>query len=326
MMWVLWGYMCVYVPRLLGYGLHALSLRRWLHWRNQRFIRRSAWVVSVCVLVLMLWATLLTPFTYRVKHATIETNSLPADLDSYTIVHISDLHLGTYDGSHKDYLQSVFEQVNELKPDLICFTGDLVSRMTSEAEPYCQLLTNLQARDGVLSVSGNHDYDDYTDWASSEEKEADRQALRLLMQKAGWKVLCNEWVEVRKGIVVAGEENYSEKDFLNYANLQQSIAHYPDSAMLIVMQHNPKQWDHEIVGKTNATLTLSGHTHAFQTIFNLFGLELSPARLRYRRWGGLYTVGEQHLYVNTGIGMVGVPMRMGATPEITVIQLTRKKS
>ena len=81
------------------------------------------------------------------------------------------------------------------------------------------------------------------------------------------------------------------------------------------------QWREQIVGQTDIDLMLAGHTHAMQMMVTLFGQKYSPASWRYREWGGLYSQGNQHLYVNIGIGMVGVPMRIGATPEITVIQL-----
>ena len=89
----------------------------------------------------------------------------------------------------------------------------------------------------------------------------------------------------------------------------------------VLLTHNPAHWRSEVVNDTNIDLTLSGHTHAMQIAVNLFGIQLSPAIFRYKDWGGIYKDGNQKLYVNIGIGEVALPMRIGATPEITLITL-----
>ena len=99
----------------------------------------------------------------------------------------------------------------------------------------------------------------------------------------------------------------------------------PSGTFNIMLQHNPQMWRDKLVGKKNIDVMLSGHTHAFQIIIPFFGHQLSPARLVYREWGGLYNENGQHLYINTGLGMVGIPARVGATPEITVITLKTEK-
>ena len=97
-----------------------------------------------------------------------------------------------------------------------------------------------------------------------------------------------------------------------------------DSAVKILLSHNPVHWQREIapVDSLKIDLTLSGHTHAMQVAFG----SLSPAALRYETWGGLYESpdGRRPLYVNIGAGTVGVPMRIGATPEVTVFTLIPK--
>ena len=117
---------------------------------------------------------------------------------------------------------------------------------------------------------------------------------------------------------------YGEGAFTNYCDMSHA---YPDSVQhlpyKILLQHNPAQWREQILPETDIDLTLSGHTHAMQIILSFFGRRWSPASWRYSEWGGLYSNGNQHLYVNTGLGMVGVPMRIGATPEITIITLKK---
>ena len=244
--------------------------------------------------------------------------------DGYRIVQFSDLHVGTY-GTDTRIVQQMVDSINGLSPDLILFTGDLVSRRTSEALPFTEVLSQLKARDGVIAILGNHDYDDYCRWPDSLSKVRDHEALCDLQRQMGWTLLNNEHTVIVHGsdsLLIIGEENYGEGMFHNYSELN---AAYPDSVRhlpyKILLQHNPVQWREDIIGQTDIDLTLSGHTHAMQIMVTLFGKKYSPASLRYKEWGGLYSEGDQHLYVNIGIGMVGVPMRIGATPEITVIEL-----
>ena len=126
-------------------------------------------------------------------------------------------------------------------------------------------------------------------------------------------------------VALIGVENIGEPPFSVYGDLEKS---YPgrldDGQCKILLSHNPMHWVNEIADRKdkNIALTLSGHTHAMQ--IELFGI--SPATLRYKTWGGMYgdSIGNM-LYVNIGIGTVGTPMRIGATPEVTVFTLKKQK-
>ena len=96
-----------------------------------------------------------------------------------------------------------------------------------------------------------------------------------------------------------------------------------DNNFKILLTHNRAHWRAEVVNKTNIDLSLCGHTHAMQIELDLFGCRISPAVWRYKDWGGLYMEGKQAMYVNIGIGEVALPMRIGATPEITVITFNK---
>lgn len=93
----------------------------------------------------------------------------------------------------------------------------------------------------------------------------------------------------------------------------------------ILLSHDPTHWQEKVLGKENISLTLSGHTHGAQMGLELplFGIKFSPVSLRYKRWGGLYTENNQHLYINRGFGYLGFPGRVGMAPEITLIELNR---
>ena len=190
-------------------------------------------------------------------------------------------------------------------------------------------LSELQARDGVYAILGNHDYGDYSDWATDDAKEADRRHLRDAIGNMGWRLLLNETEMIRRdgdSIAVIGVENIGDPPFHVYGSLAKAYPDVSDNVSKILLTHNPAHWTDSIADNPdiNIPLTLSGHTHAMQMEVGGF----SPAVFRYPTWGGLYADKDKkhNLYVNIGIGTVGFPARIGATPEITVITLKKKDS
>ena len=329
--WVMWflfifyGFITIKVVALL---IYSLSWVKSLPEKGKKFVRFAAIASAVILAVIIFFSMAVTPYRYEVNRLTLTFDNLPEAFDGYTIAHFSDAHVGTY-GTDTAFVSRYVNAINELKPNLICFTGDLVNRRTSEAEPFNDVFKRLHATDGVISILGNHDYDDYSAWETAAEKEADQQALRRLEDIYGWTLIDNSHIFITHGtdsIAIIGMGNYagSSKHNPTYGKLESSYPNLNDSCFKILLQHNPEAWRAQITGKTNIDLTLSGHTHAMQIMFNIFGHRLSPARLRFKEWGGHYTEGKQQLYVNIGMGMVGVPMRIGATPEITLITLRRK--
>jgi len=93
------------------------------------------------------------------------------------------------------------------------------------------------------------------------------------------------------------------------------------NSLKILMSHDPTHWDAQVKEKTDIDLMLAGHTHGAQFGIEIPGWRWSPVTMRYKQWGGLYTEGNQNLYVNTGLGSIGYPGRVGMPPEITVFEL-----
>ena len=312
----------------VAFAIYSLSWVKSLPEWGKKFVRFAAIATAAILAVIVFFAVAVTPYRYEVNRVTIEFENLPKAFDGYTIAQFSDSHLGTY-GDDTTFVAKYTQAINDLKPDMICFTGDLVNRRTEEAKPFVPQLKRLHAPDGVLAILGNHDYDDYSDWDTEKLKLADQQALRRLEEECGWTLVDNRHLFIRHGsdsIAIIGTGNYggSSKNNPTYGKLESSYPNLNDSCFKILLQHNPEVWSQIVVGKTNVDLTLAGHTHAMQIMFKMFGLRLSPARLKFKHWGGLYNEGKQQLYVNIGMGMVGIPMRAGATPEITLITLKRK--
>ena len=284
--------------------------------------------MAALVFGVMWWGTIVTPGTLEVKEVELAFDRLPDAFDGYRIVQWSDSHLGTYNGKTA-IVEKQIKAINDLHPDLICFTGDLVSRKTDEALPYRELLAQLHAPDGVFSVLGNHDYDNYSQWDDEKAKEADCKALCDLQAEAGWRLLNDDYAIIRRGddqIVLIGTENFGDHPFEKRGNLAKAYSGLRDRNFKIELQHNPYAWRANTLTNSNIDLMLAGHTHAWQLMLQIGDWRWSPACYRYPEWGGAYNEGDRWLYVNIGTGMVGTPMRIGAPPEITLITLKKKVS
>jgi len=327
LLWLMWSvfvYLSVYVPKIL-FALFSLVQQLFgrLLGRRLRGIAIAGGVLSVGLFCMMLWGAICSRFNIEVKEVEVPVSGLPARYDGYSIAQISDIHTGTF-GDDTRFVRNLVERVNSLHPDIIVFTGDIVNRHSGELVPFTDVLAGLEAPDGVWSIMGNHDYGDYRAWPSLSAKREDINNLQAMQAGMGWRMLNNSHTVLRRGdndsIVLIGVENIGDPPFTVYGDLMRAYPAPGDSAIKILLSHNPAHWENSVEDNpdVNIALTLSGHTHAMQC--ELFGW--SPAGFRYDKWGGLYpdSLGR-YLYVNIGAGEVGMPARIGATPEITLITL-----
>ncbi len=325
-MWMLFGYFTIYIPKYLFVIIDLLaSIPALFHRHRASWLSIAGGVLAVGVFGAMWWAALINRFNIDVNEVTVYIPDLPEAFDGYTITQFSDFHVGTY-GGDTTYVSKVVDRINSLGADMIVFTGDIVNRRSEELKPFVKPLSRLHARDGVFSILGNHDYGDYSDWASPADKEANMKLLYGLQRDMGWHLLLNEHRIIRAGndsIALIGVENVGDPPFKVYGSLPEAYRTVSDSVTKILLSHNPAHWVDDIADKdsVNIPLTLAGHTHAMQ--IEIAGW--SPSEWRYPTWGGLYSDKEskRQLYVNIGVGTVGIPMRLGATPELTLITLRR---
>lgn len=325
-MWSLYGYLTIYVGKLLFALCDALSLiPTILHRHRWSWLTPAGAILGLFAFLTMWYGAIITRKTLQVKEVSVEIKDLPKAFDGYRIVQISDFHVGTY-GNDTTFVRKVVDEVNALHPDVILFTGDIVNRHATEVLPFVHTLSQLKAPDGVRAILGNHDYGDYYEWDSDSDKTADRQLLLSSFDRMGWDIILNDhrWLSCgTDSIALIGVENIGDPPFKIYGDLRQAYPDLGDDRVKILMSHNPAHWQADIADHPgcNIALTLAGHTHAMQ----IQAGPLSPASLRYDYWSGLYGDSQgQQLYVNIGLGTVGLPMRIGATPEITLITLHRK--
>jgi predicted MPP superfamily phosphohydrolase len=254
-----------------------------------------------------------------VKEVTFNSPNLPDVFDGFRIVHVSDFHLGQWNDTLP--ISKTVNTIINLHPDMIAITGDLVHHTANELNGYEDMLARLKAPSGVYSVLGNHDYAPYREWRSKIAQSENLLDLMKRQTDIGWTLLNNDHVFLEKEddrIAIIGVENNGEPPFTGTGNLPKAMRDTEDAKFKILLSHNPTHWRREVLD-TDIDLTLSGHTHGSQFALGRF----SFSALRYDEWGGLYTDGNQGLYVNVGIGMVGVPFRFGAFPEITLITLRK---
>lgn len=255
----------------------------------------------------------------ELKHITFTSPDLPPYFDGYRLVQITDFHLGSFPPGN-DFVQKVVDATNNEEPDMILFTGDLVNNQASEVEPYLDTLGQLHASDGIYSIWGNHDYCEYGNNHSIGALKRNRRMLYGYQESLGWHQLMNEHHVVSHGmasIAVIGVENPGQPPFTNRSNLKKAMKRLNPDMFKILLSHDPHHWRREVVGK-KIQLTLAGHTHAGQLKIGKW----TPARMAFKEWGGAYRIGEQMLYVSSGIGG-SFPFRLGAWPELTVITLKR---
>ena len=312
-------------PKMVAYLIYCLSYVKGFSPLAKRVVKRIAAGTFVALVSTVAWASFITPYTIEVKHITISSPNLPAAFDGYRIVQFSDTHVGTY-GTDTTFVSQYVDTINAQHPDLICFTGDMVNRHAAEAEPFVKPFSRLHAPDGVVAIQGNHDDKEYYPWASAQHWQSDSLRLIRLQRNMGFTVCHDSTFAIRRqadSIVVVGLRNFLPPHWKIPQNLRRVYPQVQEPGIYkILLQHVPYVWEN-YTDSAHIDLTLSGHTHAMQTGITLFGHTISPARFIHQYWAGYYRKGDESLYVNTGVGEVGMLMRIGVKPEITVITLKK---
>lgn len=231
---------------------------------------------------------------------------LPPAMDGFRLAQLSDLHLEPFTTA-EDILQSV-EACNSLKPDMVALTGDFVTYTARPAPLLAELMSQLEAPYGVYASLGNHDF------ASGAP-----EVIRALTERK-IPVLRNEIrrIHTDSGTLILGG---FDSMYVNRPDVRKTLQDWKQHQPLVLMMHEPDAAD-TIAEAGVKALQISGHTHGGQLVFR----GKTPMSLRRAKFGkkylaGRYEVGGLQVYVNRGIGCVGVPMRIGAPPEVTELTL-----
>ncbi|HEV2853717.1 MAG TPA: metallophosphoesterase [Thermoanaerobaculia bacterium] len=247
----------------------------------------------------------------RVEELDAPFRDLPATLEGMRIVQISDLHVGPH--TSRRHLAAVARAVRAARPDLIAITGDQVDDYARDVVHFADAFAGLSAPHGVFAVPGNHDV--YAGWS----------AVRAGLEAMGITVLVNEAVEVDGRFWVAGTGDPAGNGRPRgrggeaAPDLARTLARVPEGAFTIALAHNPVLWPG--LARRGVHLTLSGHTHHGQLSIPRLGWSLASPFLEHAM--GSHRLGESLLYVNPGTNYWGLPFRIGALPEVTVLTLRR---
>lgn len=288
-----------------------------------RFLQMSALGTFGVFLSSMTYGIVRGAYNYTVHKQTIKIDQLPDEFVGMKIAQISDLHVGSF--LSLDPMKEAVNIINNQDVDMLFFTGDLVNDRAEEAEEYIDVFKKIKHK--VYSVMGNHDYPEYV--YPKEDVASRKHNFDLMMdvqKKMGFELLMNENRIIErngKKLAVVGIENWGGS-FSKYGDLKKAMIGAEDADVKLLLSHDPSHWDLEVKKSyKDIDVMFSGHTHGMQFGIEAFGMKFSPVQWRYKQWAGLYKEDNQQLYVNRGLGFVGYPGRVGISPEITIIELSK---
>jgi uncharacterized protein len=286
---------------------------------RRRFLERTAVLVSATPFVAAGYGLLYERQNVEVVRQRVRLARLPKAFDGFRIAQLSDIHLGPF--TTADYIRRCVAITNGLEPDLIVLTGDYICWDPAAQGEVVRVLAGLRAPHGVFGCTGNHEGD-----VGIED------SITRLFAARGIRMLRQERAPIRLGdetLNLIGIDNGNdlapdaERQVEGDRRLQQLKALIMPDTVNILLIHYPQTFgDHEL----GIDLTLSGDIHGGGQLSLDFihrGLNLgSLMGVPYIR--GLYKNGGEQLYMNRGIGITGFPIRFGARPEITVLELVRR--
>lgn len=247
-----------------------------------------------------------------VRHVDVDVPGLGESFDGLRIVQLSDLHIGPH--TSRRFLERIVIATRELGPDLVAVTGDLIDDRAEDVAVYAKALRAVTAPLGVYMIPGNHDV--YAGW---DEVEPALRAAAL------GTVLVNETHVIRRGedtlaLIGTGDPAGGRRGSSRAApDIDRALAYVPDEATVIAFAHNPALWPS--LAKRGVALTLSGHTHWGQFALPALGWSLASPFLEHGM--GAHVEDDALLYISPGTGYWGIPFRIGAHPEVTLVTLRR---
>jgi predicted MPP superfamily phosphohydrolase len=276
-----------------------------LNLTRRDFLRGLAATPLLAVSAVSAYSTLIEPHNYEITETDVYIPDLPAAFDGFRITQVSDVHHSRIVGIEE--VHRVVELARQTRPDLVALTGDYTTTYRRFIEPCAEALGSLTAPEGVWAVLGNHDH--YTD----------PQLTARALVRARINVLTNANTLIRRGadaIYLAGIDDWS------WAGADWTRVFYgiDQKRPSVLLSHQPIVLD--LPQTAGVSLVLSGHTHGGQVSLPIIG---PPWRYEpyFKYVRGLYRRGATQLYVSRGTGVIGLPVRFGARPEIAVLRLRR---
>ncbi|MGH9378430.1 MAG: metallophosphoesterase [Terriglobia bacterium] len=281
------------------------------------FFRQTATALGVVPFAAAAYGILYGRLDLKITNPRITLPHLPRAFDGFRILQLSDLHIGPFMTASE--ISKVVEISNRAKPDLIALTGDFVTWDATTQYAVVDALSPLKAPYGVWGCLGNHEI-----WTHTED------SITRLFAARGFRILRQASAVIpdgRDSINLIGVDYETENAFGHHrAGFVHRYLERVKGLLLpgmvnILMSHNPNTFDR--AADMGIDLSLAGHTHGGQVNLEFLHADISPARLVTPYVEGWFQKNRSQLYVNRGIGTIGLPMRVGAPPEITIYHLVR---
>lgn len=246
--------------------------------------------------------------SFKVEEVAIPVKDLPSDLSRLRIVQLSDLHLGPF--LSEAQLARVIDAANELRPDIALVTGDFISSQDDPVDVALKQCSRLRAQ-RILGCLGNHEfYSGLDDYVGVHGPQHNINILRMQSES------------LRFG---SAELNFGGVDYQTFQARDRYLSGAESlirpGAVNILLSHNPDVFP--VAAKQGWDVTMAGHTHGGQVTVEILNQTLNVARIYTRYVSGFYQIGRSSCYVTRGIGTIGIPARIGAPPEITLIRLVK---
>lgn len=237
----------------------------------------------------------------------ISIAGLPKDLDGLRLVQITDIHMSPFfSRTELDYAVAL---ANETRAHIALVTGDLITTARDPLDGCLEGLKPLRGDAGVFGCLGNHEiYAGAQDYA---EEAGARQGLRFLRHRAAVLSFGN----ARLNLAGVDYQPFGTRYLRGAEKLIEP------GAFNVLLSHNPDTFD--VAARQGYDLTVSGHTHGGQVRFEILGADLNVARFYTPYVDGLYRQGAASIFVSRGLGTIGIPARLGAPPEVTLLRLCR---
>ncbi len=295
------------VPHRNSSVARAPRLRELASPGRRQFLERTATAVVAAPFVAGAYGLFYGRLNLQTTTQRIRLARLPKAFDGFRIAQLSDIHVGPF--MTEAQIRKYVGITNALKPDLVALTGDFITWDPSTQRAVVGALAGLKAPFGIFGCLGNHEA-----WSHTED------SITLLFAQAGIRILR----QARVPIATAGESlNLIGVDFATRPRYLEGVESLVASDRVnILMSHNPDSFDR--AAQLGIDLSLAGHTHGGQLALEFISPEIAPSRLVTPYVSGWFEKPGGQLYVNRGIGTIGVPMRIGAPPEITIFALTRE--
>ncbi len=271
---------------------------------RREFLRKTTTVLCAAPAV-ALTAGVITRKDFHVREMNITFPNLPKDLDGLRLLQLSDIHIGSF-FTPKDLARAIDES-NNLRPDVAFITGDLITTRWDPLDTCLLELRRLRPAAGIWGCMGNHErFAKVQDYTEAKARELDMPFLR---RQAATLKFGNHRINL-VGV------DYQPRHTVYLENVDDLV---DGDAFNLLLSHNPDVFP--VAARKGFNLTLAGHTHGGQINVEILGENLNIADFFTPYTKGLYRLNDSFVYVNSGLGTIGMPVRIGAPPEITLIRL-----